>query len=762
YAPVKEGVLKPNPWLTHKKRVVVATVNADDKEPMELTLINPAWMTRQINEMQQESDKKEDRYVLSRLTSSRLINPDNKPNEWEKRAISVLESQKEKEFFEHTTNSGGEQIIRYAKPLLIAKGCLNCHGNQGYEVGDVRGIIATEVHSDNLLAAKHLFQNIAYAVLGGFWFVGIVALVLFQRKLKDYFIKNRSTLLKLRENESALRDHRDHLEELVADRTRSLQTATEAAKEANDAKTRFLAHMSHEIRTPLSGVIGISNLLMSEKLTHKQSEYVEMVLSSGETLLSLINDILDFSKIEANKLELGIAEFDLLDKLDSILTILSTRFLGKDVELCLDIGSGVPRSVIGDGGRFLQIILNFAGNAAKFTETGGVRISVESAGLKDRIAVLRFKVSDTGIGISENDLPKLFTSYTQADASISSRYGGTGLGLTIAQRLIYLMGGDITVESHVGVGTAFIFTIPFPISPEQEELLAQNPMPSAMSLLHLPSVKGIRVLLADDNQVLLDSLQDQLHCWGMETETANDPQHIAQALVGAQLTGKPFQLLILDEKFQQISGGQVITQIQEEISSQQISIIMLLSLGNDEMEQETSGYRITCVKKPYGVSALFDAVMNSLFHEQFEDYYGRKQKDKTIARKRMLGSSSSFYFLVAEDNIINQIVITEMLRSHGHRCDVVPNGLRAVEAVKATHYDAVFMDCQMPEMDGYEASKAIRQFEQEAGHQRIPIIALTANATTDDRAHCLESGMDNYCSKPIREEALFAVIKQLS
>jgi CheY-like chemotaxis protein len=459
---------------------------------------------------------------------------------------------------------------------------------------------------------------------------------------------------------------------------------------------------------------------------------------------------------------LSIAEFDMLDKLDSILTILSTRFLGKDVELCLDMGAGVPRSVIGDGGRFLQIILNFAGNAAKFTETGGVRISVESAGLKDHVATLRFKISDTGIGISEDNLPKLFTSYTQADSSISSKYGGTGLGLTIAQRLIYLMGGDITVESHIGVGTAFIFTIPFPISPEQEELLAQNPMPSAMSLLHLPSVKGIRVLLADDNQVLLESLQDQLHCWGMETETANDPYHVVQALMDAQLKGKPFQLLILDEKFQQISGGQIIAQIQEEISSEHTAIVMLLSLGNDEMEQTTGDYCITCVKKPYGVSALFDAVMNSLFHEQFEDYYGQKQKDKTIARKRMFGGSSSFYFLVAEDNVINQIVITEMLRSHGHRCDVVPNGLRAVKAVKATHYDAVFMDCQMPEMDGYEASKAIRQFEQEAGHQRIPIIALTANATTDDRTHCIESGMDDYCSKPIREESLFAAIKRMT
>ncbi|MDR1962478.1 MAG: response regulator [Planctomycetaceae bacterium] len=748
YAPLEP--MEPNPCLGHPKRDV--QTNFGDK----LTHINPEWMIRQINELQGVTDHR----VESRLTNFRLISPNNTHDEWEKKILKKIESKEETEIFELVTDSNGKRIGYLARPLIVTQDYLDYHGGQSDKVGDVWGMITVKVQIDTLLFVRQQLLYLGYTAGIGIWFIGFCGLVYFKRQLKNYFSKNQLVLKTLQEKEAALRKHRDHLEELVDERTKSLREATQSAEEANSAKSRFLAHMSHEIRTPLNGVIGLSNLLATEKLTEKQSEYVKMILLSGETLLSLINDILDFSKIEAGKLELNFHEFDLIEKIDSILSILSTRFLGKDLELCLDVSPGVPRFVFGDDCRFLQIILNFAGNATKFTESGGVRISISLVEVKEHTASILFRIADTGIGIEEKDFSKLFTVYSQVNSSISVRYGGTGLGLSIAQRLIQLMGGsEVTVRSQPGVGTAFEFMIPFPISSVQEKLITQNPVPATQSLSHLPSVKGIRVLVAGSNHVLCDSLQDQLRYWEMGVEITTDQQTVWKRLTDADQEKNPFRLIILDEDLNLVDGSEMIIRFRSELISKQIPIILLLSLGKDWEESKTKEFQITIIKKPFGVSVLYDAVMMSLFGNSLDDYLLQKQTDKTTSLNQDL-DILSLRFLVAEDNAVNQIVISEMLRKHGHRCHVVPNGRRAVEAVESGQYDLVLMDCQMPEMDGFEAVMAIRRTEKETG-RHLPIIALTANTTVEDRSKCLAVGMDDYCNKPVREETLFAIINRL-
>ncbi|MDR3182472.1 MAG: response regulator [Planctomycetaceae bacterium] len=759
YAPIKESVLEPNLYLEHPKRDLTGRVNIDDpNDTVHLTLINPAWMTRQVNEMQKGDDKHQ---TLSRLTSSRLLNPNNAPKGWEKEALELIESKKETEFFQIGLDDNGIQRACLARPLYTARGCLACHGTQGYQEGDVRGMITLAVYNDTLFASRKKIQRFSCGVAAAAWLIGCVGLLFYRRSLHGYFRKNQLTLQELHKSRSDLRKHRDELEVMVANRTKDLVNAIQQAEAANHAKSQFLAHMSHEIRTPLNGVIGLSNLLKSEDISKKQAEYVEMILRSGETLLSQINDILDFSKIEAGMLDLDHIEFDLLAQFDSVISVLATRFLGNGVELCLDVGTGVPRYVIGDSKRFLQIILNFAGNAAKFTASGGVRLSAELLERKDCTAVIQFRIADTGIGIAKENISKLFDSYAQADVSISGRYGGTGLGLSIARSLILVMGGDITIKSEIGVGTTFEFYIPFPVSPQQETLVQKSAVPAAMPVSALPPLKGIRVLIADDNPVLVGSLREQLRHWDMDVETLADPADVLPAISKAAQDGKPFRLVIVDDTVQGESGVDIIEEMRRNDAAKDIPVLFLASLENDLSPAQTAELNISYLHKPCGVSPLFDTLMSMLFNVDFEVYFAEKSRRREASQK-MLYSIGTLRFLVAEDNAVNQIVITEILRKAGSQCDVAPNGRRAVELYQENQYDVILMDCHMPEMDGYEATAEIRQMEKFVKKgQHIPIIALTANATKEDRSSCLGAGMDDYCSKPIKEDVLFNTIKRV-
>jgi signal transduction histidine kinase/DNA-binding response OmpR family regulator len=734
YGGVYVSGIEANPYLHHPKRDI--TTNFGDN----LTLINPAWMTRQISEMQPEDDNA----VRSRLTSSKLLNPNNKPDEWEAAAVKKLEAKEAEEVFEVVRQKDGSEVGRFAKPLPVSEGCLRCHGSQGYKAGDVRGIISTSVEDKSLLAYKKHISFSGFITGGGVWLFGLLGLLYFRKRTVCDF--------------AVIHQNNDNLQKqgkILQRQSKELQCAVKTAEEANEAKSRFLAYMSHEIRTPLNGIIGLSQLISKEPLTKKQTEYMKMLTQSNETLLALINDILDFSKIEADKLELNIIEFDMLEKIESVISILANRFEDKHLAICLDVAPNVPRLVFGDSGRFLQIILNFAGNAAKFTETGGVRISVSLEELKDLQAVVHFRIADTGIGISQKNLSKLFQSYTQADASIQAKYGGTGLGLSIAQRLIRMMGGEVNVQSEVGCGTSFEFSLQFKVSGKQAKLMPQNQIPAYTSLAQLPSVKDIRVLLVECNPVLSDSLSDQLRHWQMNVCPAADGVEALQQINDAPL---PFQLIIIDEEFEKDLQNGLIAEIRQKTQCADTPVVLLVAASDTRDEVQFRKQGIWLLKKTYSISAVYDNIMSSLFGESLTGYYQEKQTVKEMLPADIL--KCCLHVLVAEDNVVNQIVITEMLRSRGHGCDIASDGEQAVEKAMQNHYDLILMDCQMPEMDGYTAAATIRQQENGSG-RHIPIVALTANATVTDRDKCIAAGMDDYCAKPVSEDLLFSIVQKL-
>jgi signal transduction histidine kinase/CheY-like chemotaxis protein len=689
-------------------------------------------------------------------------NSKNKADDWELEAIEKLSTGEVSKVFA-ISNSGKHTLARLAKPLIVTETCVKCHSDIAQNEGEMRGIVSTSVNSDKLSNYRFMFFCAGYITITCIWLSGFVCLTYLRHREGQHVQALDSLVAK----EAAINKYRTQLEELVAERTADLREAVRSVELANTAKSQFLAHMSHEIRTPLTGVLGLTNLLANEQLTEKQAEYVKMICLSGETLLSLINDILDFSKIEAGKLELDRREFDLFDKIESLFSIMSTRFMDKELELCLDVLPGVPRIVVGDGSRLLQILINIAGNSVKFTTKGGVRISVACLELQnDNNALLKFRIADTGIGIEKDNLSRLFKSYSQADSSIASKFGGTGLGLMISKHLIRMMGGDITVTSESGVGTTFEFTVIMKVPFEQVALMWDNPVPSITSMRELPSVEGVHVLLVADNIVMRDSLKTQLEYWKMQVDMVSTKDEI-EARLYTSADDDAVQLILWDEGFTQLEIVDYIGRIRGTESTAEIPVVLLVMMVDSIDAVLAQVLKMVTVKKPFCVSALYDAILSALFKQSVQGFFKRKDSDKQEAKNKS-HIVRQLNFLIAEDNVVNQVVITGMLRGCGHGCEVVADGKLAVEKfVVDNSFDIILMDCQMPVMDGYEATKLIREHEaaeQKETNQkikRIPIIALTANATVEDRTKCIDSGMDDFCSKPVKQEVLFALVNKL-
>jgi signal transduction histidine kinase/CheY-like chemotaxis protein len=699
YAPVSDKV-RPNPHLHVNHRDVTTT------DGRRLTMINPAYMTRLVYEISDELYN-----LQGHITSVNPIRPENAPDSWERRALEKLAHGQDE--VSQVAIVAGEPVLRLMRPLVTEKACLACHADQGYKEGDIRGGISVRVPFSPVQAAQQ--QGVWAMALGHalLWTLGMCGLWYSNYRLQNSF----------REREAARR----------------------AAEEASRVKSEFLANMSHEIRTPMNGIIGMTELALNSHIPPQPREYLTSVLSSAESLMTLMNDMLDFSKIEAGKLTVESVSFSLRDLMADTLRVVAVQTERKGVRLSCDIAPGIPDLLRGDPVRLRQILLNLLGNAVKFTNEGGITVTVVPQEYSPQQVLLLFTVTDTGIGIPTDKKELIFQEFTQVDGSTTRRFGGTGLGLSICARLVNMMGGEIQVQSELGQGSTFSFTITLGEGDLEQE--AAGGWPATWR-------RDKSILVVDDDGTNRQILESLLRHWDMRPMVASNGPEALSVMKEAAKRNDPIPLIISDMYMPDMDGSRLLERISEELGDQAPKSILLTSDGPPQSTTGTSGPTVLLTKpvRQRELAAALTQIMNGTLTVSSPPH--PSASPTSPGHSRLTG----LRVLVAEDNEVNQQLTTHVLQGLGHVVTIVGDGQQAVNALEDNTFDLILMDVQMPGKDGLAATREIRGLEQSSG-THVPIIAMTAYAMKGDREKCLAAGMDAYLAKPVRQPELVSAIQ---
>jgi len=658
------------------------------------------------------------------------------------------------------------KLIRVVEQCPVTIVITDTHGTIEYvnpHFSELTGFTAQEAIGNNPRILKsgntppEVFERLWATILSGETWEGDL-----QNKSKDgSLFWEHATISALRDTSGTI-THFLAVKENVTEKRNILEQliiAKEQAEGASQAKSQFLATMSHEIRTPMNGVIGMTGLLLETELDDAQREYADIVRKSGENLLTLINEILDFSKIEAGKMELELLDFDLRVTLEDTAEQLALRADDAGLDLICRVDPAVPSYLRGDPGRLRQIVTNLVGNAIKFTRNGEVVISASLLSDSDNRVTILFEIRDTGIGIPESRCAAIFEPFTQADGSTTRKYGGTGLGLSICKQLSHLMGGDIGVTSEEGSGSNFWFTGCFEKQTQTETVTVTPPQYAHIDLA------TVKILAVDDNATNRKLITTLLNMWGCRSDVASGAQQVFEFMHKAAEAGDPYRIVLLDQEMPGMDGSEVGRRIKADPQLATTILVMITSLARrgDVAGLKQIGF-VGYLPKPVRQQQLHDC-LKLVLAQDLEIQTGTPPvKEPDVITRHTVAESAAqkVRILLAEDNAINQKVAQHMLKTLGYKADIVADGREAVRALEMINYDLVLMDCQMPELDGFEATAIIRGNSSRVFNHEVPIIALTANALQEDRERCLAAGMNDYLAKPVKKNELAEILVKWS